>query len=507
MADTEYLKRTLTSRVYDVVQETPLDTAVTLSKRYDNNVLLKREDAQEVFSFKIRGAYNQMAKLSPEALGRGVIASSAGNHAQGVAMSAELLGCRAVIVMPASTPEVKVEAVKARGAEVILHGESYTDAYNHSLAIMDTRGLTFVHPFDNPDGIAGQATIALEILRQQTREIDAIFVPVGGGGLISGVAAYVKQLRPEVKIIGVQSWDSDAMAQSLEAGKRVELEHVGLFCDGTAVRLVGEETFRLVQRFVDEIIRVDTDAVCAAIKDVFTDTRSLLEPSGALGVAGLKSYVESTGASGETLIAITTGANMNFDRLRFVSERAEVGEQREAVLAVTIPEQRGSFRRFCEILGEDRAVTEFSYRIANPKRAHVFVGVQVRDRFEAVEVAGSFRANGFETLDLTDDEMSKVHLRHLVGGHSELAVDERLFRFEFPERPGALIQFLGAMNPEWNISLFHYRNHGADYGRVLCGIGVPPTDYPQLESFLDGLGYRYSEETQNPAYELFLGSD
>lgn len=504
MADTEYLKRTLTSRVYDVVDETPLEAAGALTKRYSNNILLKREDLQTVFSFKIRGAYNRMAKLPKEVLQRGVIASSAGNHAQGVAMSAGVLGCKATIVMPASTPEVKVNAVRDLGGEVILHGESYTDAYNHAVTLVDDLGLTFVHPFDDPEVIAGQGTIGLEILRQQTRDIHAIFVPIGGGGLISGIAAYVKQLRPDIRIIGVQTFDSDAMAQSIAAGERVELDHVGLFSDGTAVRLVGNETFRLVQAYVDDIILVDTDAVCAAIKDVFSDTRSLLEPAGALSVAGLKSYVETSGVLGETLVAITTGANMNFDRLRFVSERAEIGEQREAILAVTIPEQRGSFRRFCDVLGSDRAVTEFNYRIANATKAHVFVGVTVKDRAEASLVAESFRSEGFATLDLTDDEMSKLHLRHLVGGRSDLAVSERLYRFEFPERPGALTQFLAAMRPDWNISLFHYRNHGADYGRVLCGIQVPDDDESSFQEFLETLGYFYCEETNNPAYKLFL---
>lgn len=504
MADTEYLKRTLTSRVYDVVDETPLDKAQELSARLANQVLLKREDLQPVFSFKIRGAYNQMANLSHEQLSRGVIASSAGNHAQGVAMSAQILDTTAVIVMPSTTPEVKYRAVAARGAEVILHGESYTDAYDHAVELMEDRGLTFVHPFDNPWGIAGQGTIGLEILRQYTTAIHAVFVPIGGGGLAAGIAAYIKQLKPETKIIGVQTKDSDAMARSIAAGERIELDHVGLFSDGTAVRLVGEETFRLVQKYVDDIILVDTDAVCAAIKDMFTDTRSLLEPAGALAVAGAKAYVEQSGIKDQTLVAITTGANMNFDRLRFVSERAEVGEEREAVLAVTIPEHQGSFRRFCEILGPDRSITEFNYRIADSTLAYVFVGVQVADRQEAHHVAQTFRDAGFNTLDLTDDELSKLHLRHLVGGRSPLANDERLYRFEFPERPGALIAFLGAMRPDWNISLFHYRNHGADYGRVLCGVQVPESDQSEFGAFLDSVGYTYVEETKNPAYRLFL---
>ncbi len=512
MANTEYLKRILTSRVYDIVEETPLERVSGLSQRLDHSVFLKREDLQSVFSFKIRGAYNKMANLSDSELKRGVIASSAGNHAQGVALSARLLGTKAVIVMPSTTPALKVDAVRSLGAEIVLHGTSYTDAYIHACKLMDDRGLRFVHPFDDPAVIAGQGTIGLEILRQHTGHIHAIFVPIGGGGLISGIATYIKQLKPEIRIIGVQTYDSDAMAQSIELGRRVELDHVGLFSDGTAVRLVGQEPFRLVQEFVDEIIRVNTDAVCAAIKDVFTDTRTILEPAGALSVAGMKAYVERSdfGDQGavqkQTMIAVTTGANMNFDRLRFVSERAEVGEQREAVLAITIPERRGSFRQFCEVLGEDRSVTEFNYRMTDSDLAYVFVGVQVVDRDEASLIAKTFRAAGFETLDLTDDELAKLHLRHLVGGKSALASDERVYRFEFPERPGALTRFLAAMRPDWNISLFHYRNHGADYGRVLCGMQVPESDNKAFEIFLESLGYAYQDETGHPAYSLFLGS-
>ena len=492
------------------MEETPLESATGLSLRLGNEVLLKREDLQSVFSFKLRGAYNKMANLSAAELARGVIASSAGNHAQGVALSAQVLGTTAVIVMPSTTPELKIDAVRSLGAEIVLHGESYTDAYHHACLLMAERGLSFVHPFDDPDVIAGQGTIGLEILRQHTTDIYAIFVPIGGGGLISGIATYIKQLKPEIKIIGVQTFDSDAMAQSIEVGHRVELDHVGLFSDGTAVRLVGEEPFRLVQGFIDEIIRVNTDAVCAAIKDIFTDTRTILEPAGALSVAGMKAYIEAKASKAErpqnkTLVAVTTGANMNFDRLRFVSERAEVGEQREAVLAVTIPERRGSFRHFCEILGQDRSVTEFNYRIADSDLAYVFVGIQVTNREEASQIADTFRTAGFETLDLTDDELAKLHLRHLVGGRSDLAHDERIYRFEFPERPGALTKFLANMRPDWNISLFHYRNHGADYGRVLCGIQVPESDNGDFELFLDSLGYAYRDETGHPAYQLFLG--
>ncbi|MFN8080754.1 MAG: threonine ammonia-lyase, biosynthetic [Kineosporiaceae bacterium] len=504
---TPYLKRILTARVYDVVDETPLDAAPVLSERLGHTVLLKREDLQPVFSFKIRGAYNKMAQLPPDALAKGVIAASAGNHAQGVAMAARRLGCSAVIVMPTTTPELKIEAVRAGGAEVVLHGESYSDSYAHAVRLMTERGLTFVHPFDDPDVIAGQGTIGMEILRQHTGPLDAVFVAVGGGGLISGIAAYIKALRPDVRIIGVQTDDSDAMAQSVEAGHRIELDNVGLFSDGTAVRLVGQETFRLARALVDEFVRVDTDAVCAAIKDVFTDTRAILEPAGALAVAGLKAYAVRQGrhaTQGETYVAVACGANMNFDRLRFVSERAEIGEQREAVFAVSIPEQRGSFRRFLATIGPGRAITEFTYRIADEVAAHVFVGLQVRDRTEASEIATAFSDAGLRALDLTDDELAKLHLRHLVGGRTPLAAEERLYRFEFPERPGALLRFLAAMSPAWNISLFHYRNHGSDVGRVLVGMQVPDDDRAAFEDFLAQVGYRFAEETDHPAYHLFL---
>ncbi len=501
---TDYLREILTSRVYDVVAETPLDAATNLSERIDNQVLIKREDLQPVFSFKIRGAYNKMARLAPHALERGVIASSAGNHAQGVAMSANLLGTTAVIVMPDSTPDLKVDAVHRLGAEIVLHGDSFTDAYARSLEIMNERGLTFVHPFDDPDVIAGQGTIGLEILRQRTGSIHAVFVPVGGGGLIAGIAAYVKQVRPEIKMIGVQTIDSDCMARSIAAGEPVELDTVGLFSDGTAVRRVGDVTFPLVQRYVDDIVLVDTDAACAAIKDVFTDTRTILEPAGALSIAGMKQWVEDHDVHGETLIAVASGANMNFDRLRFVSERAEIGEQREAVFAVTIPERRGSFRRFVDVIGTGRAVTEFNYRISDADEAHIFVGIQITGRDEAIQIADAFRSLDLETLDLTNDELAKLHLRHLVGGRSTLASNERLFRFEFPERPGALVHFLTAMRPDWNISLFHYRNHGADVGRVLVGMQVNSADHDAFERFLDSLGYPYREETDNRAYRLFL---
>jgi len=499
-----YLKRILNARVYDVASETPLEVAPSLSARTGNTILLKREDMQSVFSFKLRGAYNKMAQLTSKQLKRGVIAASAGNHAQGVALSAQKLGCKAVIVMPTTTPQIKIQAVAGRGAKVVLYGDSYSDAYQHALELEQHSKMTFVHPYDDPDVIAGQGTIGMEILRQHTHAIHAIFVPIGGGGLIAGVAAYVKQLRPEIKIIGVQPVDSDAMYRSLKAKKRVILEHVGLFADGVAVKQVGSETFRLCRKLVDEIILVDTDTTCAALKDVFEDTRSILEPAGALAIAGAKLYAARENLKGETLVAIASGANMNFDRLRFVAERSEIGERRESILAVTIPETPGSFRKFCSLLGK-RNITEFNYRYADAKVAHVFVGIQVRDQAETSELVGKLQNNKLATLDLSDNEMAKLHLRHLVGGHAPEAKDEIMFRFEFPERPGALMLFLNSMSSNWNISLFHYRNHGADYGRVLVGMQVPHHDKKALKTFLDALGYRYWDESNNPAYRLFLG--
>ncbi|HEY5994707.1 MAG TPA: threonine ammonia-lyase, biosynthetic [Gallionellaceae bacterium] len=502
-----YLKRILTARVYDVAIESPLEAAPNLSARSGNAILLKREDMQPVFSFKLRGAYNKMAQLTPVQLKRGVIAASAGNHAQGVALSASKLGCKAVIVMPTTTPQVKIDAVKhfgQRAVEIVLQGDSFSDAYQHALALEKKHGLTFVHPFDDPDVIAGQGTIAMEILRQRQSPIHAIFCAIGGGGLIAGVAAYVKQVRPDIKVIGVQTTDSDAMARSLKARRRVTLNDVGLFSDGTAVKLAGEETFRVCKQYVDEVVLVDTDAVCAAIKDVFQDTRSILEPAGALAVAGAKLYAAREKLKGETLVTVCSGANMNFDRLRFVSERAEIGERREAILAVTIPETPGSFREFCALLG-NRNITEFNYRFGDPRAAQVFVGVQVRDPSETARLVATLKKNKLSTLDLTDNEMAKLHVRHLVGGHAHGIKDEIMFRFEFPERPGALMNFLNRMNHSWNISLFHYRNHGADYGRVLVGMQVPHHDKKALKTFLDKLGYPYWDESDNPAYRLFLG--
>ncbi len=503
----DYLEKILNARVYDVAIETPLELAPNLSGRSGNRILLKREDMQPVFSFKLRGAYNKMAHLSPAQRKRGVICASAGNHAQGVALSAHKLGCRAVIVMPTTTPQIKIDAVKKHGAtrvEVVLAGESYDEAYTHALVLEKKQKLTFVHPYDDPDVIAGQGTIGMEICRQHPDPIDAVFCCVGGGGLIAGVAAYVKRLRPRTRIIGVEAADADAMARSLAAGKRVRLESVGLFADGAAVKYVGQETFRLCREYVDEVVLVDTDAICAAIKDVFEDTRSILEPAGALAVAGAKAWAKATDARDKTLVAVASGANMNFDRLRFVAERAEVGEQREAVLAVTIPEKPGSFKKFCNLIGK-RAITEFNYRFSGAQEAHVFAGVQVADRAESLKLVESLEKHGLATLDLTDDEMAKLHVRHMVGGHAADVGHELLYRFEFPERPGALMNFLDSMSKGWNISLFHYRNHGADTGRVLVGMQVPPAEMKEFRAFLKHLGYRYWDESKNPAYQLFLG--
>ena len=506
-----YLERILKARVYDVAIESPLELAPGLSRRLGNRLLLKREDLQPVFSFKLRGAYNKMAGLPRARLAKGVITASAGNHAQGVALAAQRLGCRALIVMPVTTPRIKVNAVAARGAEVVLRGDSYDEAHAHALRLKRKRGLTFVHPYNDPEVIAGQGTIGVEILRQHARPIDAIFVPVGGGGLISGIAAYVKRVRPSVKIIGVEPLDADAMARSLKRKKRIKLDQVGLFADGVAVKEVGEETFRLCRQLVDEMVLVNTDEICAAIKDVFEDTRVVLEPAGALAIAGAKAWVQRRGARGKTLVALASGANTNFDRLRFVAEQAELGEHREAVLAVTIPERRGSFRRFCEALGE-RDITEFNYRMSGPEAAHIFVGVGLQGPDETRRIVRRLERAGCRTLDLSNNEIAKAHVRHMVGGRMPLALargaraasDELLYRFEFPERQGALMKFLRAMNPGWNISLFHYRNHGADYGRVLVGMQVPRRDMKQFRAFLGKLGYPYADETRNPAYRLFL---
>ncbi len=499
----DYLKRILTSKVYDVAIETPLELAPQVSARISNTVLLKREDYQPVFSFKLRGAYNKMANLSAAELKRGVLAASAGNHAQGVAMSAKKLGCRAVIVMPTTTPQVKIDGVRNLGGEVVLVGESYSDSYQHALELQKSEGLTFVHPFDDPDVIAGQGTVAMEILQQHPGPIEAVFVAIGGGGLAAGVATYIKALRPEIKVIGVQTEDSCAMVRSIKAGRRVNLTDVGLFSDGTAVKQVGSETFRLVRQYVDDFVIVDTDAICAAIKDVFQDSRSVLEPAGALALAGAKRYAAQHKLKNKTLIAVTSGANMNFDRMRMVAERADVGQAREALFALTIPETKGSFRRLCDALGT-RSVTEFNYRMSNPDKAHVFVGMSISSEAEIEKLEERFVKKGFGTLNLTGNELAKTHLRHMVGGTSTQATNEVLLRFEFPERPGALRKFLSSMNQDWNISLFHYRNQGDDYGRIVIGIQVPSSDKKEFKAFLGNLGYPHWDETDNPAYKLFL---
>src|SRR3954454_13686224 len=499
----DYLERILKARVYDVAVETPLEVAPQLSARLNNTLLLKREDMQPVFSFKLRGAYNKMVLLPAAKRRRGGICASAGNHAQGVAYAAQRLGCKATIVMPITTPHIKVSAVAARGARVILTGDSYDDAYAEAVRIAQREKTTFVHPYDDPDGIAGQGTIGMEILRNHSGPIEAIFAAVGGGGLIAGIAAYVKRLRPEIKVIGVEPIDSAAMTESLKAGHRVRLPQIGWFADGVAVKQVGEETFRLCRELVDDMVLVDTDDICAAIKDVFEDTRTILEPAGALAVAGAKVWVEKHSLRDRTLVAVACGANMNFDRLRFVAERAEVGEHREAILAVTIPEQPGSFKRFCALIGK-RNVTEFNYRYADAQRAQVFVGLSIHNRAETRKLVRHLQRHGLTTRDFSDNEMAKLHVRHMVGGQSANLKDEMVYRFEFPERPGALMNFLDRMSEDWNISLFHYRNHGADSGRVLVGMQVPRGEKAAFRAFLKQLNYRYWDETDNPAYRTFL---
>lgn len=499
-----YLKKILTARVYDVAIETPLDRAPNLSRRLGNHLWLKREDLQPVFSFKLRGAYNKISRLSPAARAKGIIAASAGNHAQGVALAARQLGIAATIVMPRTTPAIKVNSVRNLGATTILHGDAYDDAYTHAKSLVQSAGLTFIHPYDDPDVIAGQGTVGMEILRQHASDLHAIFVPVGGGGLIAGVAAYVKQVRPEVRIIGVEPTDAPTLARALEADQRVILEQVGLFADGVAVKQIGEEPFRLARQYVDEVILVDTDAICAAIKDIFDDTRSIMEPSGALSVAGAKKYVEQHGLQDANLVAIASGANMNFDRLRHIAERTALGEKREAILAVTIPERPGSFREFCHTI-ENRPITEFNYRYSQSSAAHVFAGIQIEGgEVERAALITQLRDKGYQVADLSDNEMAKLHVRYMVGGHAPQVDNELLYRFEFPERPAALARFLGRMGQNWNISMFHYRNHGAAYGRVLVGIQVPSNELPQFKTFLNELGYGYWEETGNPAYEIFL---
>ncbi|MEK7321888.1 MAG: threonine ammonia-lyase, biosynthetic [Pseudomonadota bacterium] len=500
----KYLEKILKARVYDVAIETPLDLMRALSERLDNRVWLKREDLQPVFSFKLRGAYNKIVNLSGEQRAKGVIAASAGNHAQGVALAAGRLGIQALIVMPRTTPDIKVQSVRKLGAKAVLHGDTYDEAYVRAVKLADEKGMVFVHPYDDPEVIAGQGTVAMEILRQHEAPPHAIFVPVGGGGLIAGISSYVKALYPAVKVIGVEPEDAPTLHRALQKKKRVVLEQVGIFADGVAVRQIGAEPFRIARQCVDEVILVSTDEICAAIKDIFDDTRSIAEPAGALAVAGMKRYVERTQLRGADLVAIDSGANMNFDRLRHVAERAEVGERNEAILAVTIPERPGSFRSFCQALGA-RSVTEFNYRYSDTAAAHVFAGIQLRGgEAERLEIVERLRADGYPVLDLTENEMAKLHIRHMVGGHAAAIEDEVLYRFEFPERPGALLRFLTNMGQRWNISLFHYRNHGAAYGRVLVGIQVPADDRQRLQDFLNDLGYAYQEETANPVYGLFL---
>jgi threonine dehydratase len=498
------LRLILTSRVYDVAHETPLEPAARLSQRLHNEVLLKREDLQPVFSYKLRGAYNRIAHLSAEERAKGVITASAGNHAQGVAYAARHLGLRALIVMPQTTPEIKVAAVRDMGAEVVLAGDSYADAKTRCDELVAETGLAFIHPFDDLLVIAGQGTVGDEILRHQLGDVAAIFVPVGGGGLIAGIAAYVKALKPSVRVIGVEPYEADAMYQSLAAGRRVTLDRVGIFADGVAVREVGALTFPIVQATVEEIVRVSNDEICAAIKDIFDDTRSVMEPVGALAVAGVRAWVERTGVTGMRIAAVLSGANMNFDRLRFVAERAELGEAREALFGVTIPERAGAFREFCATIGR-RVVTEFNYRLSGRDQAHIFVGIATRSRQDAGELAATLAGRGYHTLELTDNEVAKLHVRHMVGGRSVDVGNEQICRFEFPERPGALMEFLDELGGRWNISLFHYRNHGADFGRVLAGFEVPEAEMPAFDTFLEGLGYRYQRERDNAAYQMFLG--
>jgi len=497
-----YLSKILTARVYDVAEETPLDFAPALSARLGNDVWIKREDAQSIFSFKIRGAYNKMAQMPRNKLARGVIASSAGNHAQGVALAAAKLGCKATIVMPTPTPEIKVRAVRKLGARIVLEGDTYSDAFDHALAMAKTEKLEFIPPYDDPAIIAGQGTIGFEILKQFRTDLDAIFVPVGGGGLIAGVACYVKQINPKIKIIGVEPDDSDSLYQALKAGRRVKLKDVGQFADGVAVKQVGKENFRLAKMYVDDVIQISTDQMCAAIKDVFEDTRTVMEAAGALSIAGVKRYVETKRCRDRSFVAIASGANMNFDRLRHITERAEIGESREAILAVTIPEKPGSFKRFCSLIGKS-SVTEFNYRFDDPGKAHVFVGLTIAGKDALKSTIAKFRDEGYDVVDLTDNEMAKLHARHMVGGRANVD-NEHVYRFEFPERPGALLGFLNQMSSDWNISMFHYRNHGAAQARVLVGVQVPSGQMTNFKQFVKKTGYANEDESDNPVYRMFL---
>jgi len=501
----KYLERILRARVYDVAIESPLEYAKYLSARLKNNIWLKREDLQQVFSFKLRGAYNKLYNLPEESRKNGVVAASAGNHAQGVALAGQRMGIPAIIVMPRTTPEIKVRSVRAFGAKTLLFGDSYDEACHHAEALAAEKNMAFIHPFDDPDVIAGQGTIGMEILRQHQDRIDAIFLPVGGGGLIAGVAAYARFVRPEIRIIGVEPEETPTLYSAMKANRRIRLKQVGLFADGVAVRQIGEETFRVAKECVDEVILVSTDEICAAIKDTFDETRSIPEPAGALALAGIKKYVADRKASGQTLISVVSGANMNFDRLRHVAERAELGEQREALFAVAVPEKPGSFLAFCKALGR-RNITEFNYRYADSERAHVFCGVELSKPEERPQLLTRLNSKGFDVVDLTDNEMAKLHIRYMVGGHAPELDAERLFRFEFPERPGALLDFLKGMNPKWNISLFHYRNHGAAYGRVLVGLQLSKKDEKGFGAYLESLGYSIWDETENPAYRIFASA-
>ena len=500
---TDYLQRILLAKVYDVAEDTSLDYASNLSRRLNHDVWLKREDEQPIFSFKLRGAYNKMSKLPGSVLDKGVVAASAGNHAQGVALAGQKLNCPVTIFMPVTCPNIKVKSVKALGASVKLTGDSYADAGMAAAKYCKRFNYRFISPYDDPDIIAGNGTIGLEILQSAPGNLDAVFVPVGGGGLISGVAAYIKNVNSKIKVIGVEPEDSDAMYQSLQANRRITLKDVGIFADGVAVKQVGKETFRLARKYVDQVVRVNTDEICAAIKDIFEDTRSIVEPSGALAVAGLKQYCRTLNGRSRSFVAINSGANMNFDRLRHVSERAEIGERREAILAVTIPERPGSFRKFCSTIG-NRNITEFNYRFADSEQAHVYAGIQVESESEITTTINALEQNGYPVLNLTDNEMAKIHVRHMVGGSAPQADNEKVYRFEFPERPGALLGFLEKMGSSWNISMFHYRNHGTDFGRVLCGIQIPPGEMAQFRKFLSMVGYAHVDETENPVYKMFL---
>ncbi len=499
----DYLQRILLARVYEVAEETSLDYASNLSRRLNQDIWLKREDEQPIFSFKLRGAYNKMTKLSRADLEKGVVAASAGNHAQGVALAGQKLNCPVTIFMPITSPQIKVKSVKALDAEVKLVGDSYAEAGIAATEYCKRYNYRFIPPYDDPEIIAGNGTIGREIMQSVPEGLDAVFVPVGGGGLIAGVAAYIKNVNTKVKVIGVEPEDSDAMYQSLQANRRIKLKDVGIFADGVAVKQVGQETFRLVRHYVDQIVRVNTDQICAAIKDIFEDTRSIVEPSGALAVAGMKEYCRNLSGRRRKFVAINSGANMNFDRLRHVSERAEIGERREAILAVTIPERPGSFKKFCSTIG-DRNITEFNYRFSDPDQAHVYAGIQVESEKEIINCVVDLERNGYPVLNLTDNEMAKIHVRHMVGGSAPNASNEKVYRFEFPERPGALLGFLEKMGSSWNISMFHYRNHGTDFGRVLCGIQIPPDEMTQFSKFLDMVGYTFIDESDNPVYKMFL---